>query len=293
MQASDKRYRVICFDLDGTLLPMDLDEFMGGYLSSIAKFAAMKGLDTDVFTKGLMAGTKNMAVSGEDKVNADAFWEVMFQFIDSSACNWEALFEEFYLGDFKGIGANVVPNPAAARALATLKDKGYTLALTTMPMFPKLAVDERLRWAGIDASVFDRITTYENSKSVKPRQTYYAENLAALGVRGEDVLMVGNNTVEDLAFLDLGADGYVITDHLIDPVSYDFTTIKNGSMEDFAAWVETLPVCESPAENVDAGVISEEATRRAFEENAVGEIDLEASLRMAAAVVEDPTYKNR
>lgn len=291
MQKVEKSYRAICFDLDGTLLPMDLELFMNGYFRSLARFAATKGLEVEQFLKGLKAGTKAMAVSGEDVVNADAFWNTMLGYLEDPERDWVSVFEEFYLSDFKHVGDGVVANPAAARAVRTLKEKGYTLALTTMPMFPALAVAERLRWAGVDADVFDRITTYENSRSVKPRQTYYAENLAALGIRGEDVLMVGNNTVEDLAFLDLGADGYVVTDHLIDPLNYDFSTIKHGTMEEFVAWVETLPVCENPAQNVDTGVIDQDVARRVLEENAVVDIDLEEAVRKAGAVVDDPTYE--
>ena len=291
MQSAQRRYRVICFDLDGTLLPMDLEVFMNGYFGLLANFAASKGLDVEVFLKGLKAGTKAMAVSGEDLVNADAFWGTAYQFIDENAADWPKVFEEFYTTDFKQIGKSVIPDPAAARAVAVLKEKGYTLALTTMPMFPAIATAERLRWAGIDASAFDRITTYENSRSVKPRPTYYAENLAALGVRGEDVLMVGNNTVEDLAFLELGADGYVVTDNLIDPLNYDFETVKHGSMEDFAAWCETLPVCGDPAQDVEAGLVGVEDVQRALAENALGQLDLEEAKRKAASVVEDPTYE--
>lgn len=291
MQLAEKTYRAICFDLDGTLLPMDLEQFMTGYFGTIAQFAARKGLVVDSFLAGLKAGTKAMAVTGEEVVNADAFWGAMGQFIEEGDRNWDEMFEEYYLGDFGQVGASMQANPAAARAVRTLREKGYTLALTTMPMFPELAVIERLRWAGIDASDFARITTYSNSRAAKPRQTYYAENLAALGVRGEDVLMVGNNTVEDLAFLDLGTDGYVITDNLIDPVNYDLNTIKHGSMEDFAAWVETLPPCENPATDVQTGVIDLDALYRALEENAVVEIDLEEATRKAGAVIDDPTYE--
>ncbi|MBR3690981.1 MAG: HAD family hydrolase [Eggerthellaceae bacterium] len=292
MQTGKRSYRAICFDLDGTLLPMDLELFMNGYFGSLARFAATKGLEVEQFLKGLKAGTKAMAVSGEDVVNADAFWNTMLGYLEDPERDWVSVFEEFYLSDFKHVGDGVIANPAAAKAVASLKEKGYTLALTTMPMFPELAVAERLRWAGVDANAFARITTYENSRSVKPRQTYYAENLAALGVRGEDVLMVGNNTVEDLAFLDLGADGYVVTDHLIDPVDYDFETIKHGSMEEFAAWVETLPVCSNPAQNVITGVIDPAAMQAALEANAVVDIDLEEAVRKAAAAIDDPTYES-
>lgn len=291
MQAQQKRYRAVCFDLDGTLLPMDLDLFMGGYFSSLGRFVAARGIDEKNFLKGLKAGTKAMAVSGEDLSNEDAFWNEMLKHVDGDARDWQDLLDEFYHTDFTLVGKDVVPDPSAARAVKTLREKGYTLALTTMPMFPPVATAERLRWARVDARDFARISTYDNSRSVKPRPAYYAENLAALGVRGEDVLMVGNNTVEDLAFLDLGVDAYVVTDNLIDPLGYDFSTVKHGSMADFAAWTETLPVCEVPAGPVETGLVDVDALHRALEENAVGKLDLEEARRKAAAVVEDPTYE--
>ncbi len=291
MQPVPKTYRAVCFDLDGTLLPMDLELFMERYFGSIYAFAAEHGLDAKTFMTGLKAGTKAMATSDEGVTNADAFWNTMLEFVGGEEESWTKLLEEFYAGVFTTVGEGIVADPAAARAVRTLREKGYTLALTTMPMFPPIAVAERLRWANIDAADFARLTTYDNSKSAKPRQTYYAENLAALGVRGEDVLMVGNNTVEDLSFMDLGADAYLITDNLIDPIGYDLDSIKHGSMAEFAAWVETLPACQSPAVNVNAGVVATEDMERAFAENAVREIDREEGVRKAGNVIDDPTYE--
>ena len=63
---------------------------------------------------------------------------------------------------------------------------------------------------------------------MKPRPLYYAENLAAAGVDGADVLMVGNNTVEDLSFMHLGADGYLVTDWLLDPAGFDLASGRRG-----------------------------------------------------------------
>ncbi len=286
-----KTYRAVCFDLDGTLLPMELELFMERYFGSIYLFAAEHGLDADAFMAGLKAGTKAMAVSGEDMTNAEAFWATMLGFVEGDEAYWDELLARFYAGPFTAVGAGVQADPAAARAVATLREKGYTLALTTMPMFPPMAVAERLKWAGIDAADFARLTTYDNSRSAKPRQTYYAENLAALGVRGEDVLMVGNNTVEDLAFMDLGADAFLVTDHLIDPVNFDLSTIKHGSMTDFATWVESLPACENPALDVNPGIVPIEEMERAFAENAVREIDREEGIRKAGRVIDDPTYE--
>lgn len=290
-QEQPKRYRAVCFDLDGTLLPMDLELFMGGYFSALGRFVAERGIDQQVFLGGIKAGSKAMAVSGEDVSNEEAFWAEMFKHVDRGAQDWPVLLEEFYRTDFAVVGKDAVPDPAAARAVKTLREKGYTLALTTMPMFPPVATAERLRWAQVDAADFARISTYDNSRSVKPCLTYYAENLAALGLRGEDVLMVGNNTVEDLAILELGADAYLVTDNLIDPLDYDLSTIKHGSMADFAAWAETLPVCESPAGPVETGLIDAETIHRVLEENAAGAFDPDEARRKAAAAVDDPTYE--
>ena len=49
-------YRAILFDLDGTLCPMELDEFLGGYFKDIARFAAEQGIDGEKFACAFGAG---------------------------------------------------------------------------------------------------------------------------------------------------------------------------------------------------------------------------------------------
>ena len=131
-----------------------------------------------------------------------------------------------------------------------------------MPMFPRRAVEWRLRWAGIDPAVFSRITTFENSTAVKPKPDYYAENLAAAGVEGRDVLMVGNNTKEDLAACQLGCEGFLVTDFLIDPVGFEVFSVRHGSMEKFADWVDSLPECADPAQGVSDAIVPAAARER-------------------------------
>lgn len=289
-----RRYKAICFDLDGTLLGMDIDDFMKQYFSRIAKWAGAHGLDPEAFIVALKSGTKAMALSNDDRLNKDVFWDEFDRVYGKEALAGLDVLEianEFYLEDFDHIGDGHEANPLAVKAIKALKEKGYPLVLTTMPMFPLQAVKHRLKWAGVDSSDFDRITTYENSKTTKPRQTYFAENLAAMGVKGEDVLMVGNNTMEDLAFLDLGADGYLITDWLLDPVDYDIDSIKHGSFEDFYQWAISLPDCDSPATCISEGPIDNEAMVCAYSDNIKAGIDREKtdndSKRLANAIESD------
>lgn len=271
-------YRVVCFDLDGTLLPMDIEEFMRSYFERIGKYAASRGLDAQLFMTALKGGTKAMALSSDDRTNDQVFWtefEKIYGPENLEGIDARKIADDFYANEFAHIGDDFECNQESARAIEILRGKGYPVVLTTMPMFPVQAIKHRLGWAGIDPSVFERITSYENSKTVKPRQTYYAENLVAMGVDGRDVLMVGNNTMEDLSFLDLGADGFLVTDWLLDPVGFDMDSIKHGSFEDFIAFVEELPECVDPTVGISKDAVSRDDMLEALKANAICEIDMD------------------
>ena len=270
MENAQRAYRAIFFDLEGTLLPMDIDEFLGTYFKTLVGFVAARGLDATTFHDAVMAGTKAMMTHDDDMANAEVFWNTFYGIVDEHAANWQELLDEFYSTEFGSIGADVKPNEAMVRAVATLKEKGYPLVLATMPMFPQRAVEWRLRWAGLDPADFARLTHYENSTATKPKLTYYAENLAACGVGGHDVLMVGNNTVEDLAIEGLGADAYLVCDYLLDPVpgGFDLDQVKHSKSEGFAAWAELLPNCANPATNIDPLRVSADVRAAVLEREA-------------------------
>lgn len=274
----DRGYRAVFFDLDGTLLPMELDEFMRSYFQSLGAYVARFGVGGESFMAGMKAGIKAMAAHDDGLPNAEAFWGGFFTHVDPDATDWKTQLDAYYDHEFGELGAGMQPHPAAARTVEALAAKGYPLVLTTMPMFPQRAVEWRLTWAGVDPSRFARITSFMNSTSVKPRLTYYAENLAAAGVAGFDVLMVGNNTLEDLAVLGLGADAFLVTDHLIDPVQFDVASVKHGSLEELAAWVERLPECANPAKGVATGVVSADARDQALVDNAVEGVDAASAM---------------
>lgn len=235
------RYDTVFFDLDGTLLPIDMDAFLGAYFKRLGQFVADHGFDSDKIIAAVNAGVKSM-LSNDPRMNEECFWETFEQMTGKDREIFDPLLMEFYGTAFNELGEVVIPNPAAARIVEVLKRKGYQLFLTTMPLFPRVAVEARLRWAGIDdPNVFDRITTYDNSHAAKPHHAYYQENIDLAEGDAAHILMVGNNTREDLACCDLGADGYLVTDWLLDPIDFDYSAMKHGSLEDLLAFVETLP----------------------------------------------------
>ena len=49
-------YRAIFFDLDGTLLPMEIDEFMRTYFEALGAYVARFGVAPEAFMAGMKAG---------------------------------------------------------------------------------------------------------------------------------------------------------------------------------------------------------------------------------------------
>lgn len=282
-QAEPRAYRAVFFDLDGTLLPMDLGEFLSAYYRALAVFAGSHGHAPEPFMAALNGGIKAMMKDREGgSSNADVFWKTFFELYDAPEEEMYSLLEEFYATDFMSIGEGTEPDQNMVDAVTTLAAKGYPLVLATMPLFPLVAVRGRLSWAGVNPDLFSRLTTYENSTSSKPKIDYYAENLAACGLCGSDVLMVGNNTVEDLAIQGLGADAYLVTNHLLDPAGLDLSTVKHGTSDEFLAWATSLPACEHPALTIDPDIIERALTADVVDRDAVAGA-LEAQERMKRA----------
>ncbi|MGN1119937.1 MAG: HAD family hydrolase, partial [Oscillospiraceae bacterium] len=67
--------------------------------------------------------------------------------------------------------------PEAAETVEFLKTNGIRRVLATNPIFPAVATQARIRWAGLHAEDFALITTYENSCHTKPNPAYFADIL--------------------------------------------------------------------------------------------------------------------
>ena len=67
--------KAILFDLDGTLLPMDQDEFTKGYFKLLAAKLAPYGYEPKTLIDTVWAGTAAMVKNTGAQTNEAAFWE--------------------------------------------------------------------------------------------------------------------------------------------------------------------------------------------------------------------------
>ena len=126
----------------------------------------------------------------------------------------------------------------AIPAVALVKAHGAVPVLATNPLFPAVATESRIRWAGLAPGDFALYTTYENIGCCKPNLAYYAEILRRLNARPEDAVMVGNDTGEDMVAGELGIKTFLLTDCLINKSGADIARWPHGGFDELLAWLE-------------------------------------------------------
>lgn len=228
-----KEITTILFDLDGTLLPMDLDTFTQAYFALLAKKAAPHGYQPEPLTKAVWKGTGAMVKNDGAVPNCERFWQVFGEVLGPRAAELRPEFDDFYAREFDQARHSVGQNPLAAKAVRGLRGKGYDVVLATNPIFPAVGVKTRLNWLGLGLEDFSLVTSYENSTYCKPNPDYYREILQKTGKRPEECLMVGNDAREDCAARQAGIEVYLVTDCLLNPDGADLGGIETGSFAEF------------------------------------------------------------
>ena len=230
----------VFFDLDGTLLPMDLEVFLGAYFRGLCRVLAPRGYEAEKLVKSIWAGTGAMIQNDGKCTNEAAFWNCFTAFWGQQALQDMPLFEQYYETGFQEVRSVCGFNPAAAGILRQLKEAGVQAVLATNPIFPAAATHSRIRWAGLTPEDFIHITTYENSSFSKPNPAYYREILEKLSLTPEECVMVGNDVGDDMPAGELGMQTFLLTDCLINPKNADLSSWPHGGFPELSAFLAQL-----------------------------------------------------
>ena len=228
----------ILFDLDGTLLPMDQDVFVKSYFKRLAAKLVPYGYEPQQLIEAIWKGTGAMIMNNGACTNEQAFWHVFAKLYGEGCLQHIPVFDDYYHNEFQAVAGDCGHDPRAAQCIAELKQKGYRLALATNPIFPSIATESRMRWAGLNKDDFELYTTYENSRYCKPNLDYYRAILEQLKVEPKECLMVGNDVSDDMVVRELGMQVFLLTDCLINKDNVDISQFPHGSFEELLAFID-------------------------------------------------------
>ena len=231
----------LLLDLDNTLLDSSMDTFLPAYFQALSGFFADQ-VSPDLMLSALMAGTRKMMANDDPSHTLQqVFDSEFFPFLDVEREYFQPRFDQFYEEIFPTLSHLTRPRPEAIALVEWALGQGCQLAVATNPLFPLMAIHQRMRWAGLppEEIPFVVVSAYESFHFSKPNPAYFAEVLGRMGWPDGSVLMVGDDPKRDLAGSHvLGLPTYWINssdDSLPDGIDL----AARGSIGDLRPWLES------------------------------------------------------
>ena len=232
--------KTVLFDLDGTLLRMDQDTFIKLYFGGLSAHMAPYGYDPNTLVKAIWEGTGAMVANTGEMTNEEVFWAHLRARLGERVMNDYGRFEEFYNVGFEKARAACGTVKGVPELLSRLRQRGIQTVLATNPIFPAVATNARIAWAGLNKDDFSLVTTYENSRHCKPNLDYYRDILQALSLDPTECCMVGNDVEEDMVAQELGMQVFLLPDCLINRSGTDISRYQNGDIAALEAFLEQI-----------------------------------------------------
>jgi FMN phosphatase YigB (HAD superfamily) len=228
----------LLLDLDDTLLRNKIDKFLPQYLAAFSGFVADR-IDADTFVRSLMAGTQAMVRNTlPDCTLKQVFESVFFPLAGVDPAAFQAEADRFYAEIFPRLRSLTEPFPGASGFVGETIRRGYRLAVTTNPLFPRTAIYQRLEWAGFppDRTPFELVTSYETFHFAKPDAAYFAEALGRIGGGDEMVIVVGDDLERDIA----PASGLGLATYWIGASAEpgEDLSLEGGPLSNFFGWLD-------------------------------------------------------
>lgn len=234
--------KTLLFDLDGTLLPVDTDRFVNHYLKMLAEKIATFTEPKHFICHLLKATDVMIHHQNPNKTNQEVFWETFSPMIPCKSETLTRVLNEFYELDFPKLSFILEESGSSVSydILRCAFEKGYEVVIATNPIFPKVAVFDRLRWIGAHDFSFRLVTTYEIMRYSKPYKDYYLEILGMINRKPSECMMIGNDMDEDMVAGELGMGTFLVTDHLINRNNLDISVYQKGTLGHLKTYIGNL-----------------------------------------------------
>lgn len=229
----------VLFDLDGTLLDIELDSFLSRYFSVLGPVVAEvleHEPDDPTGLRAVIAATETMASSHAEQTNREAFNAHFHRItgVDLSAKRHAEALDAFYADVFPGLQGEATAHHGAVNVIETAMELGIKVAIATNPIFPMSAVRERMRWAGIDHLDIPVVTAYETMYATKPHGAYFLQTAGLLGVDPAECVMVGDDRSLDMPAADIGMRTFYVGPQPVPACDW------SGTLSDLASLLRRL-----------------------------------------------------
>lgn len=197
--------KAVLFDLDDTLLDINLIAFVARYALGQARILA-RATRTPLPVASCALTRAYLSIDSQTRrdglTNAQLFEHTLSRRLGTDVSLPElqdalAFYDEQCVPRMQEGLVSARPRKGAQAILDAARSLGLTVALATNPCFTPMVDKVRLSWADLDPTQFARISHLENSSRTKPSAHYYQEFITHLGLTPQECLMVGNDASRD------------------------------------------------------------------------------------------------
>lgn len=208
--------KTVLFDLDGTLLRINEEDFVKKYLHLLYEKVSHLGYEKNELISTIYAGLKMMYVNDGKRSNEEVFWNVFLNHYGNERIKDKETFNDFYENEFKQLKDVCVNNPYAKEIIDFCKKNVENVILSTNPFFPRAGQLTRISFLDLKESDFTYITDYSNSSFCKPNPLYFQSILNKYNLKSDECILFGNNDFEDgFCASSIGIKTYLVKGYII------------------------------------------------------------------------------
>ncbi len=241
-----KDKNTILFDLDGTLLPIDMDIFIKSYFKLLSgHFADI--FESEYFIDVVNKATEQMIRNNGEYTNQEVFTEHFFKLLKtegvktSKAEIWDR-FYNFYENEFFTLKKFFELDDLGYKMVEAAKEKNFNMVIATNPLFPIEAIESRLEWINLNPDDFIYITSYENMHYCKPNIGYYREILDKINGIPQDCVMIGNDMRDDMIANKIKIKTFLAEDFIVKREGIDIKPDWRGDRKQLIEHIQALEV---------------------------------------------------
>ena len=233
--------KAILFDLDDTLLGNAMETFIPAYFQALTRHVAHL-IPAERLIGELMRATQTMDTNdGSGPTNEETFAAAFYPAVGYDQDELRPIFEQFYVEEFPKLQPLTQTLSEARPLVEWAFAHDLQVVIATNPLFPRLAIEQRLEWAGVPVSEFNYalVTVYEDMHATKSHLAYYREILARVGRQPDECLMVGDDWQRDIVpATRIGIPTYWIAGPGEAPPTDDARPIGQGMLADLWRRIE-------------------------------------------------------